>query len=447
MTPTVDSTAKSHPIKEAPFPFHRTGKSKAKGFLLVQESLLRRTGFLPLCDKTLVPSRLLKCTSKAMAWMAMAFLVTNALYNFTTILRVFRKVASPNLDGQPVLAVNEGHEHWLHSLLYFLPDLTATGRGLPVLATMYYKRNRWAGLKQRAIEFVAYCFTDPDAERRLYRKIRLLSVGSIFITIVSYILWVSAAWTEAVQGLVANNDSLSYLEIQFYPFPIRLSLVQRIVLDSFFTTLPYILSQQAQLCGVFLVIILSEGLTRLREEIVRERENLGSLTTERVHRWVMIHARMMELIDEIGETFQVIFLLSYVLDFLNVIGSSAFFLNANMITSYWSYIYYTATFCMFGLYATALAYPLIQVVEKSATLPDALYLLTLTLEDHKQNQPTSERDSSKEISKRLRQFELSCRNHPLIFTGLKYVYFTRELLTRTWTLTVSFMILANELLK
>ncbi|OWA54820.1 hypothetical protein BV898_19214 [Hypsibius exemplaris] len=89
----------------------------------------------------------------------------------------------------------------------------------------------------------------------------------------------------------------------------------------------------------------------------------------------------MELVDEISKTFQVIFILSYVMDFLNVIGSSAFFLNANMVTSYWSYIYYTATFCMFGLYATALAYPLIQVVEK----------------------PTTKHGSSKEISKRLRQ--------------------------------------------
>ncbi|OWA54218.1 hypothetical protein BV898_18629 [Hypsibius exemplaris] len=445
MKPAIGGLSNPHPIMAVTFPF--PGTHKPKEFPLVQESLLRRTGFLPLGDEKLVPSRFFKCTSKAMAWMAMAFLVTNALYNATMILRMCRKIASPNLDGQPVLAIEGGYDHWLHSLLYYLPDLTATGRGLPVLATMYYKRNRWAGLKQRTNEFVAYCFTDPDAERRLYRKIKLLSVGSCFITIVSYILWVSCAWTETVIGLLANNGSLSHLEIQFYPFPIRLSLVQRIVLDSFFTTLPYILSQQAQLCGVFLVIILSEGLTRLREEIVRERENLGSLTTERVHRWVMIHARMMELVDEIGETFQVIFLLSYVLDFLNVIGSSAFFLNANMITSYWSYIYYIATFCMFGLNATALAYPLIQVVEKSATLPDALYLLTLTLEDHKQNQLTAEHGSLREISERLRQFELSCRNHPLIFTGLKYVYFTRELLTRTWTLTVSFMILANELLK
>ncbi|OWA54822.1 hypothetical protein BV898_19216 [Hypsibius exemplaris] len=140
------------------------------------------------------------------------------------------------------------------------------------------------------------------------------------------------------------------------------------LLDAVFGTLPYTLSHKAQLCGVFLAVILSEGLTRLRGEIAQETKDAVALTTERVHRWGMVHMRMKELVEKIGEMFQGIFLVSFVSGFSNVIGSSVFFISSDMVTSSWSYVHSLGIMCIFGGSATAMAYPLIQVLEKTWAL-------------------------------------------------------------------------------
>ncbi|OWA53656.1 hypothetical protein BV898_18077 [Hypsibius exemplaris] len=134
---------------------------------------------------------------------------------------------------------------------------------------------------------------------------------------------------------------------------------------------------------------------------------------------------MIRFLGEISQTFQLIFSVMYVSDFVNVTGSLAFVLSSELVTSNWSYVHYAGTFGIFGVYSSLSTLALIRVCGKSAS-------------DH---------GSYGLVVDELRQFEKSCRHHPLVFTGCNVISFTRELLLGTWTLTVSFMILANELLK
>ncbi|OWA54823.1 hypothetical protein BV898_19217 [Hypsibius exemplaris] len=103
--------------------------------------------------------------------------------NAAVILRVLRKITSPDM-----LAAEWSCDHWLKSLLYFIPKLTAAVRGVLILAITLHKRNTWDNLKQHTIEFVALCFTDPEAERRLYRKIKQLSVVSLLASVALLLL-------------------------------------------------------------------------------------------------------------------------------------------------------------------------------------------------------------------------------------------------------------------
>ncbi|OWA54219.1 hypothetical protein BV898_18630 [Hypsibius exemplaris] len=94
--------------------------------------------------------------------------------------------------------------------------------------------------------------------------------------------------------------------------------------------LPFILFQQAHLCSVFLVVILSETLTGLHREITQASVDV---TIEKVQRWLKSHVRMLDFVEEISGMVRLIFFTTYVSDVLNVIGSLAFFPSSELITS------------------------------------------------------------------------------------------------------------------
>ncbi|OWA54221.1 hypothetical protein BV898_18632 [Hypsibius exemplaris] len=349
------------------------------------------------------------------------------------------QVASETLGKESLdKAVKSG---WLRNLLYYLPDLTAAARSFIVLTIILYKRSRWPALRQHTLELVKACFPgDSDCERRFYRKLKWNSLALLVATVIAYAYWVAVSWVETIK---ARNLTSFDGEVDFHPVPLNLTLRQYIELDSVFRSFPFILSVQAHLCGVFVVVILSETLTVLHLEMAQAGVEL---TKEKVHRWFRVHTRMLHYVKEVSGMFQLIFLTTYVLDFLNVIGSLAFFISSELVTTNWSYLHYVGTSCIFGVYATASVVPLIQVHEKGANLPEAAYLLAVAVKD--QNEQLVVPDPNYTLlDKELRRFEKSCRHHPLTFTGLSYVHFTRELLFGTWTLTVSFLIVANELFK
>ncbi|OWA54225.1 hypothetical protein BV898_18636 [Hypsibius exemplaris] len=430
MKSTIEKTAVRHP--------EHSNLRQPKGLIIVQSSVLRLAGLLPFCHeesglaarRSSIPKYI---RSHALPCLAIAVLIGNVFFSATSTIRMF---------GIIIIANRGQTAGWLRRLLYYSPDLSSSIRTCCVLVVVFAKRNCWRTLIQHSIELTALLFPNPEAEQRVYAKINRLSVVCFTASFASYIFWFSITWVE----FCAGNNITSAAEMSFYPVPFYISLKGYVILDVFFRAIPFVLSQQAHLCGVCLVVILSEALTGLRCEIVQATASCETVTNKHVQRWSAIHVRMMRFLGEISQTFQLIFLVMYVSDFVNVIGSLAFVLSSELVTSNWSYVHYAGTFGIFGVYASLSTLPLIRVCEKSSSLPEEVYFLTVAMKDHNEK---SARDhvSHWRLLDELQQFEKSCRDHLLVFSGCKVISFTRELLLGTWTLTVSFMILANELLK
>ncbi|OWA54224.1 hypothetical protein BV898_18635 [Hypsibius exemplaris] len=430
MKSTSEKTAARHP--------ELSNLQQTKSLVIIQSSVLRLFGFLPYChEESGLAARQSSITkyfcSHALPCLAVAVLIGNAFFGAITTIRMFGVIIMTN-RGQTA--------GWLRYLLYYSPDLSSSIRTCCVLVVIFAKRNSWTALVQQSIELTALLFPNSEAEHRVYAKLNRLSVVCFIASFASYILWYSISTVE----FAAGRNSTSLTEIRFYPLSFALIQTEYVILDVFFRAVPFVFSQQVHFCGVCLVVILSEALTGLRREIVQATASCGTMTNELVQRWSAIHVNMMRFLEEVSEMFQLIFLVVYVSDFVNVIGSLAFVLSSDLVTSNWSYVHYAGTFAIFGLYASLLTLPLIQVFEKSSSLPDKIYFLTVAVKDHNEKS-TTDYVSYWRLLDELRQFEKSCRHHPLVFTGCKVISFTRELLLGTWTLTVSFMILANELLK
>ncbi|OWA54220.1 hypothetical protein BV898_18631 [Hypsibius exemplaris] len=443
MNPTRPSPSDKHDLSG-------TNRRSKSDLFICHAPVLRWTGFLPLGRGSSTETCARKFTSYALTCLAVALLMGNVSYSFVAVSRMLGEVFAQTTSHTPgkLSFTDQGsinktvNGSWLRTLLYYVPDLTAAARSFIVLAIILYKRNRWTNLQQHTLELVKACFPgDSDIEIRLYRKVKWISMASLVATVLSYLYWTAVSWVDNIRA--SNLTSLD-AEVVFYPIPLSLTLRQYVELDAVLRTFPFILSQQAHLCGVFLVVILSETLTGFHREIAQASVDV---TIEKVQRWLRLHVRMLDFVEEVSEMFQLIFLTTYVSDFLNVIGSLAFLLSSELITSDWSYLHYIGTSCIFGVYATTSVVPLIRVHEKGASLPEAAFRLAVMTGKDQNEQMTTPDLSYALLDKALRRFEKSCRHHPLMFTGLNYVHFTRELLFGTWALTVSFLILANELFK
>ncbi|OWA53654.1 hypothetical protein BV898_18075 [Hypsibius exemplaris] len=427
MKSTSEKTAEKH--------FEHPNLRQPKGLFIIQTFVLRLAGFLPYCQelgarRSSIPKYI---RSHALSCLAVAVLIGNALYSTISTIRMIGIIIMTN-RGQT--------GGWLRNVLYFSPDITASIRTCCVLVIIFAKRSNWITLIQHSIELITLLCPNYETEHRIYAKINRLSVFCFMASFVSYIFWFSITWVSFDVG----NNITSVTAIPFYPLPFALIQTDYVILDVLFRAVPFVLSQQAHFCGVCLVIILSETLTGFRREIVQATASCETVTNELVQRWGAIHVKMMRFLGEISDTFQLIFLVMYVSDFVNVIGSLAFVLSSDLVTSNWSYVHYAGTFIIYGVYASFSAFPLIRVCEKSSSLPEEVYFLTVAVKDHNQKLTTNH-GSYRHLVEELLQFEKSCCRHPLVFTSCKVISFTRELLLGTWTLTVSFMILAKELLK
>ncbi|OQV18009.1 hypothetical protein BV898_07950 [Hypsibius exemplaris] len=150
--------------------------------------------------------------------------------------------------------------------------------------------------------------------------------------------------------------------------------VQYVLIECLFGILPFLLSQQAQLCEIILVTLLFRSLSRflheIRDEGLAYQNHTGDviLTFHKVHRWRKIHARMKRFVADVLDSFQFIFLVGYLSDTLNVLGSTSFIISTDLVTSYWSYLHSIGTFVTFELFASLFSLPLIQVHESSIDL-------------------------------------------------------------------------------
>ena len=345
--------------------------SRKPAWKIIQIPILRFTGFIPYHDgnnswKTLsVQRKIFVLAGCVISW---SILLGTAVFASLKIAEVgygfrsyFPGVTSTDKKRSTILDV-----------FFYLPDGAINVRCFLVLAIFHAKRHSFNELSDNIFTLVETFFEDAEVKQALYRKIKKTSLILMVSTTMIFLAWPLIVWPETLASINGTLQS----EINTPPIPLNLAHWQFLFIEIFFRHLPYILSQQVYLCAIVFSLFLSEVLTVMSREIKAEtalnNEQFPSSSKKRLHgiddwklrRWKDAYVRLMVINRSVNEHFDFIFLLTYSLDFLAVLGSASWLLTGDEKSSV---LYYVSSFTgilVFGAFATLLPLPFVIFHEK-----------------------------------------------------------------------------------
>jgi hypothetical protein len=341
--------------------------SYPRSFFLLQTKLLQMMGFLPSgCDQSAVPllsrGRILQTSLSCFAaTLLIGTTVCNCLRGAKIIYGVILPVSVGKYQGTTALL----------DILEMIPFFTKDLRSLIVLTVFFVKRNSLKNLLVESYDLVDSCFPNQQSKQLLFRKIKRKSVIFFILSLGFHILWESLGWLDYFTG--GHNRNL-WSEDIIAPFLKEIYAWQFLIIDSFFSTFPFFLSQQVFLCAIILVVILSEAFQILERELMHEtmsyRLQEGSFVTRETRKrtliklksWERNHLFLLAFTKSVNDFFALIFLTVYGLDVLTMFSFASWTVTSGS-KSPSVYAFAMGSVLLFGSYATILPIPMVQVHE------------------------------------------------------------------------------------
>jgi hypothetical protein len=270
---------------------------------------------------------------------------------------------------------SDQNESGLLFALRELPFRAISTRCFFVLSVAFIKRQSLMNLISDASDLILLSLPDEKARQLFLLRIKLMSVVILGVTFAGHILWEYLEWVYFFGGW--SSSALFAKEIALLPHTSYLSKMytwQYLIIYCIFNILPFVLSQQIFLCAILLAVVLSDVLQALREEIdcqraaygslqtTRDRKNKYELTARKLTKWETIHHGALVLVENINHYFRSIFLVTYLLDLLTMLGFASR-MSAEVV-SFTDYLFSIGSVFLFGFYMTVLPVPLVRVYEK-----------------------------------------------------------------------------------
>jgi hypothetical protein len=216
-------------------------------------------------------------------------------------------------------------------------------------------------------------FAVQKSKNILLGKIKWISGISLVVSFGGSVAWEYSEWSYfflrgAPNATLWSNDILA-------PIPFKIFTWQYIITTSLFRLFPFALSQQVYLCAVILAIILFNVLESLGHEICDEtalykhaenQEVEGvqmEKTKSKLKKWEYIHFYAGLLYEGINNMFGLVFLMTYLLDSLIMLGFGSWLISYTTDTLS-EYAFSIGSFILFGVYATVFPIPMVRVYEK-----------------------------------------------------------------------------------
>ena len=260
----------------------------------------------------------------------------------------------------------------MFEVFFYLPLVALDLRSFLTLVIFYVKRDAFFQLIEEAIGLWKTCFPQLQAKTCLLPRLKKLTVFMVFATVLLVFVRPAVLWSDTLTDPKQNETIWS--EINLAPIPFKVYNWHWIAGEFVCRHIPFILSQQSQICAVILCFIVMD----IQKEIIRDISieftdehtalwdgswNLDILQ-QRVDLWTSNYVAVLNLIKRINSHFGLIFIVMYCLDFSVVLGYASWLLTANSDS--------TLLYCMgaltgtltFGLFATCFAVPLIMIHER-----------------------------------------------------------------------------------
>ncbi|XP_055337824.1 uncharacterized protein LOC129587900 isoform X2 [Paramacrobiotus metropolitanus] len=279
------------------------------------------------------------------------------------------------------------------------------------------------------------------------------------VTLVLRVAWDACNWWYFVEQLETRPEATA--ENVWDPFPLRVTLVQFVVLWSVFSSLPFFVSQQVFGVAMVLSWMFGSCIKQLVSEINEAHDDLQRrlgrsnghsekhmATAEKlVIALKDRHARLVEYCEEFNDTFAWELFFIYFLDVCAVCGYVA-----DVVMNVESHLlsgklYHWLSVLLYGVYASVFFIPLVRVHEQGHRIMRALYQMLHTAEHY--TPPTE----GEHLKKYLVSFINASKNQVLMFHGAEMFHITRHIpiantqcFLQTWTLTLSAGIVCSEIL-
>jgi hypothetical protein len=335
----------------------------------VQAVVLKLTGFLRYYENTpfMALSGRQKVVSAIFSCVAIVLLLGTFFYGCLE-----SSISLYGLIYPASVRLNEGKS----GLLRFMEKLPYTViciRSFMVLIFFFFKRNHWKSLNLETNRLLKFCFPNKLVRKLYLSKLKWISGGLLSFSCVVHLLWQYFAWKNYFAGF----NITWFSDESIAPLPVKMYTWQFVIINSLFSTLPFMLSQQVYLCVVISVIVLYSVSQALAEELQQEIlfyqllkgrgaifEGAVGRTEIKLHRWKCIHFDLVRLTEIINDFFGMIFLMTYGLDTLTMLGFTSWVISTSGRQNPARYTYSIGSVVLFGAYVTMLPSAMIVLLEK-----------------------------------------------------------------------------------
>ncbi|OQV20618.1 hypothetical protein BV898_05437 [Hypsibius exemplaris] len=359
-------------------------------------------------------------------------------------------------------STTESKQFGLIEFMEQIPYILINLRAFVVLLEFFLKRHRWTTLSMEASQ--VFCQLQPPLPYRYYAcaTARGISWFAFALTAAAAVGWESM---NQIDIFVSNPNRTLLSDDVWRPLPIKVHAWQHIIHLALFRLLPFILSQQVYLCAMSLARVVYLRLDQLKRSIAREiaehtlcadwhwhshwsntlaasnsRQIRLLATKQSLAQWEACHFQLLRLTDSVNRHFQWTFLAGFGIDYLTILCMASRMVTGTAHTVL-NNVFAVGTMALFGVYIAGSAITFIRVHDTSSQLFKPVGELSTAVGHHNDKD-----EEQRRLWVGLGRFERICLTNICYCHGFKLVVYTRNFLVQALISTVSFVILAKNVL-
>ncbi|XP_055334970.1 uncharacterized protein LOC129586015 [Paramacrobiotus metropolitanus] len=332
-------------------------------------------------------------------------------------------------------------------MMLSLPYVAVSLRGAATLTVILFTRHRLANILQKLNSLLARSLivSGPNTQRYIRRWRLQISFVSVF-----FIAYLSATEYFNITGTIKQMN-LTWTEGNMYDplppiFPVWLSM-------GFYETfleVTFMLSIQVSILLIFSALVLTACTDRINDNLRLQTEitvskKLDDLwkSTECLEDLLHQHAEVMDACKNVNAVFGLFFAVAYCLDFLALVSYVTNWLlnTALMLDNLWSAVYEVLITINVVVCGGMFLIPLFRMHDHALEIYEGLCNYADAAV------PVLQSDQGNQLRRTLHLFMHKSRNQHIIIQGWHTVYATRHLFVATFTICVSFVVVAHEVLQ